>query len=370
MTRVVILTTVHPPFDNRIFEKEAKTLLRAGYEVHLVATHPADETVDGIHIHALPKPRGRVGRVLSNTRRAAKMAVELKADIVHIHDFELVPAALRLRRRGMQVVYDVHEDNVTGILQKRYLGPIRRKAFAGIAESLERRAARSCKVVIAERYYAERFPEATPVLNYPDRAAFPGLDERRTFPTGTKQLLYAGSVTLDRGAIEHARLPILDPDVFVTTVGHCPGSLASMMRQEAGPAASRLSIEGVDQFVLPGRIVERLAEPQWLAGLALFPASPHYVNKELTKFFEYMAAGLPVLCSDFPVWRRLIEEADAGICVDSKDPQAVRAAIDVLSSDRASWERMSANGKAAVRDRYNWESEAERLLSLYASLSR
>ena len=54
MPRIVHLTTVHNPFDNRIFHRECKTLAAAGYEVALLAVHTDDESREGIAIRALP----------------------------------------------------------------------------------------------------------------------------------------------------------------------------------------------------------------------------------------------------------------------------------------------------------------------------
>lgn len=60
--KVCILTSVHSAFDTRIFHKEAKTLVKAGYDVTLIAQHDKDEVIDGVKIIALPKPRNRLVR--------------------------------------------------------------------------------------------------------------------------------------------------------------------------------------------------------------------------------------------------------------------------------------------------------------------
>ena len=73
--KVCIITTVHPPFDTRIFHKEAKTLVQAGYEVVLIAQHERNEVVDGVKIIALPKPRNRFARILGLTWQAFCLAL-------------------------------------------------------------------------------------------------------------------------------------------------------------------------------------------------------------------------------------------------------------------------------------------------------
>ena len=104
------LTSVHPAFDNRVFFKECRSLVQAGYNLALVAPHKHDEIVEGIRIHAIPKPRNRLKRMVGASAHVFRKAVELKADLYHFHDPELLPVGLILKARGKRVIYDIHED--------------------------------------------------------------------------------------------------------------------------------------------------------------------------------------------------------------------------------------------------------------------
>ncbi|TEU17385.1 MAG: hypothetical protein E3J21_08470 [Anaerolineales bacterium] len=108
--KVCVMTSVHPPFDPRIFHKEAQTLVQAGYEVVLIAPHDKEsENVDGVHIIGLPRYKRRFYRPL-NWWRILRVALRQKADVYHFHDPELLPIGLWLQWwTGKPVVYDVHE---------------------------------------------------------------------------------------------------------------------------------------------------------------------------------------------------------------------------------------------------------------------
>jgi glycosyltransferase involved in cell wall biosynthesis len=103
----------------------------------------------------------------------------------------------------------------------------------------------------------------------------------------------------------------------------------------------------------------------WTAALAVFPRSEHYYEKELTKFFEYMAAGLPILSSDFPTWRALIEPDECGLVVDPADSDAIVAAVMRLHQDRQLAVDMGARGRKVSQERYSWQVQAGNLLALY-----
>jgi glycosyltransferase involved in cell wall biosynthesis len=81
-----------------------------------------------------------------------------------------------------------------------------------------------------------------------------------------------------------------------------------------------------------------------------------------------MSAGVPVIASDFPLWREILLPRDCGICVDPEDPAAIAQAIDDLVSNPERAAEMGRNGQAAVRDEYNWANEEGKLLRLYEDM--
>jgi len=93
-----------------------------------------------------------------------------------------------------------------------------------------------------------------------------------------------------------------------------------------------------------------------------------YVNAQPTKMFEYMSAGLPVIASNFPVYRKIVESADCGLLVDPLNPAAIADAMLWIMRNPSRAAEMGRNGQRAVADKYNWEHEAESLIATYEEL--
>jgi len=369
MPSVVHITTVHSPFDNRIFHRECKTLLEAGYDVSLVAAHERDETVDGIHICSFRRPDGRLARMTLGVWRALRVAMRQGSRIYHFHDPEFIPAALVLWILGKRVIYDIQEDNSTALLEREYLPRALRSMIARTLSACERLATSPFRQVLAERYYTERFPRGHTVLNY---ARLPDIDEAKLQErpsAGDVRLLYTGNVKDYRGGFHHVRIlhQVANAEVFL--VGRCDPSLAKELYRAADTEKGRLHLEGIGHYVAHERIIEHYLRERWTAALAIFPPGRHTLRKELTKIFEYMIYGLPVICSDFPNLRRIVADNECGLCVDPEDDRAIAEAVRYLSEHPEEAQRLGSNGRRAAQAHFHWDLQAENLLALYADLT-
>ena len=364
--KIVHITTVHNAFDNRIFIKECTSIAEMKNSVVLVVPHNRDEKVQNVQIRALSKPKGRFARIVLTTAEAHKKALAEDADIYHFHDPELIPYALLLKIRRKKVVYDVHEDYFSALKQKKYLPKPFRSLIANLFAISESFLTKNFSKVLAEKYYKERFPDGIEILNYPKRELLKL--PKNNLQTSSLKLIYTGNVTRDRGAIQHAKIVNYMADVQVHLVGYCCKELADQLFSIAGENRNRLHIHGINRFVPFEEIISYYAMGDWIAGLALFPPSSHYLNKELTKFFEYMSAGIPIICSDFPVWKELMEKTGAGMSVNADNEQEIKAAIDHLHQNREQAKKMGENGRRCVDEFYNWENEAKKLEALYLKL--
>lgn len=363
MPRVCHISPVHALVDNRIFHKQCRSLCDAGYEVYWVVQHERDSVIDGIHVVSLQSSTSRIRRWLLSGWEAFRKALSTKSDVYHFHDPEFIPMALLLRGLGHRVVYDIHEDYVSSISQKSYIpGPLR-YVVSRLAGLTERLLSSSFQRVIAERYYEDRFPTAIKVLNYP-RLTQDGPRCKRS----DQKLLYTGKVHLYRGALEHAKIPGLVAGTTVDYIGRCAPDLHAQIVAANREHADQLQFTGIAEFVPFSEIAKQYQQGAWLAGLAIFPPNEHLDKKELTKFFEYMQYGLPIIASNFPTWRRLVEDNGCGICVDPTSDSEIASAVTRLRDDPALWQSMSDNGFRVVREKFAWDSQEVSLLQMYEAI--
>lgn len=365
--RVAHLTSNHQPFDTRIFLKQCRTLATAGYKVYLVVPHSESLTRDGVQIEAVPVPNSRRERMLRTTRLVLKQARLLDADVYHIHDSELIPAGWILKLSGKQVIFDAHENRPKQILSKDWIPTILRPLVAGVTRIIERLSGSVFDLIIAATpSIATTFPRNRTVLvqNYPIQdelvsAATIAFAERR------EDICFVGGITDIRGAREMVQA--------IGLLSSKPNSrlkLAGLI-SPPGYEAQLKQLEGWSRVDWLGQLQREevrnlLAECR--AGLILYQPEPNHTDAQPNKLFEYMSAGLPVIASDFPLWRNIIEAADCGVVVDPTDPEAISDAMEQLLSDPLRSQAMAENGKKAVQNIYNWGAEAVTLLAAYRTL--
>lgn len=363
--RVVHLTTVHHPRDPRIFHKQLATLRDAGYDVHFVVPHERSETVEDLSMVALPQVEGRYQRVTLQGP-AYRAARKLHADLYHIHDPELIPLAYLLQRAtGARIIYDMHENyRWHGPVEGRLLRTLERWCFTWVDH-----------VVLAEASYravvAARNVSATVIANYvkPFEADEPA---RSKTQDGIMRLLYTGVVAESRGLFHMIdlvdRLAQEDGTATLDLVGVC--NLAAQ-RRRAERRIRALGLEphvnrvGWDRYV-PAAAMEPYYRRAHV-GLALFEPHRNHMQSLLTKFYEYLHYGLPILCSDFSLWRRFIERHGCGAVVPTGD---LDAAVDVLrrwQSDPDAYRALSEAAREASTQ-YRWASEGKRLVRCYDAL--
>jgi glycosyltransferase involved in cell wall biosynthesis len=362
--RVVQMTSAHPPFDARIYHKECMSLAMAGYDVTLIVPYAGSETaMDGIKLRKIAPPRGRSERMTRTVASIYRAALKEDAEVYHFHDPELMPVGMLLKLHGKKVIYDVHEDYASN-MRKQWIPAALRGLASFAVRACEAAAGRACdRIVAATPKIADNFnaKRASVVQNFPWTSEFTAREDR-PYLQREQIVAYIGYLADSRGLREMAEAIRIVND-------EAPARLIMAGRMVSGAQSD--PFEGGDHVELLGevdrsRIADLLSRSR--IGLVVYRPTPNYYSGQPTKLLEYMAAGLPVVASDFPFYRQVIESSSCGLLVDPLQPKEIAKALLWLLQNETQAEEMGRRGRKAVLERYNWEIEAKRLISVYDSL--
>lgn len=367
MFNIAHLTSVHSRYDTRIFLKECCSLENSVNQVSLiVADGKQDEIKNNVSIFDVGISPGRFGRIIKTTQRVFVKAQELNADIYHLHDPELIPIGLKLKKLGKKVIFDSHEDVSKQMMGKPYLNKPTLWVIAKTFATYERWACKQFDAIVtATPFIRDKFlaiNSATVDINN-----FPMLGELSSASTvwnkKKSDVCYVGGIASIRGIKE-----------IVSALEH----VNSGTRLQLAGNFSEKSVEDkikespgwqqVDELGFLDRKGVREVLSSSIAGLVTLHPIVNYVDALPVKMFEYMSAGIPVIASNFPLWREIIEGNDCGLCVDPLNPKEIAAAIDFLVCNPERAQQMGKNGQHAVTERYNWGIEEKKFLELYSKL--
>lgn len=361
------MTSVHPRHDVRVFWKECRTLALSGYDVFLVvADGKGDEATEGVKIVDVGRHQGgRLSRMTKTTKKVFERAVALDADLYHLHDPELLPVAVKLKKAGKKVIFDSHEDFPADIMSKPYLSPIARVAVSKLFYVYEKIACKKLDYIISatpairEKFLRIKCPSLD-INNYPMldelEALLPWSEDRSS-------VCYIGAMTAVRGVPE-----------LVDAMGHTQSGVRLALAGNFTDKGTKERCEqsagwlNVDDHGFVGRDEVRNIMSRSIAGVVTFLPAPNHVDAQPNKMFEYMSAGIPVIGSHFPLWRSIIEGNQCGVCVDPANPREIANSIDYLSTHQAEAKMMGERGRAAVLEKYNWSSEGKKLVTLYETV--
>jgi len=379
MPRVLHVTTVHTPFDTRIFQKEVRSLAAAGYDVRLATNVRVPECVDGISLIPLQRAGssgdGRLVRIPKNVRALREMLRDY--DLIHIHDPELLINAAICLILGRRVIYDVHEFYHERMLDAHWipawLRPLVKAAYTGIERVLlprlsgvvlvsddmlphYRRYVRPQRLAVVKNY-----PNITPEQHQRACKAASPLAEPYIIHTGGVSRLRAFDIMV--AAAEQLRLlgsraPIVNIGAIDLSAFSTPEQTALLARAQRADVRmlGRVDFEESLSWIAHARI-----------GYMPLVFSANNARGMPQKMFEYFRFGLPTVACDFGIVRDIINAHHAGVLVPHDVPALHAAALQKLLCDDAWHSTLAASARNAGAH-YSFSAEFKNLVSLYQAV--
>lgn len=363
---------LRPPIISKTKEK-----LR-GQIIHV--SEKSDNSLKAGFIRSLRKNRLRrfiadLQRDIPWERRLRNTAWQVDADVYHANDLDTLEICGSVaEKRNAKLVYDSHE---LWLESSRYLiatHPINRLRL----KRIEQRYVPMADAVIA----------VTPMRGQRMRQMYPSMKSLEIVENAPEILNNLPLTGKLRSMIN------ADPDTIIALY---QGVICPERGLEELLSAAKLTTSKSVKFVIIGMdswngTLQTMAENMGLGNKVIFlPPVPSEELPEITvdadigfilfrntclnhyyslpnKLYEYMMAGVPIISSNFPELKKVLDEVKSGITVDPESPEAISYAVEQLAGNSSLRHDMKKNGRAAAIDRYNWGPQRELLRNLYRKL--
>ncbi len=381
--KVVHVGIVHRKDDTRILKKECASLARRGYNVTYVTSDcygdSGEEKEDGVTIKFYSFNKKAFGwqwnmlEVWKNQRRLRDEILSTiwkeNPSIVHLHEYALLPLMKYIKKKGIKIIYDVHED--TPREQKACCSQSLNKwigtaieYWTEIKEGWWSRQADG--IIAATPHIKKRFEKVTKVLscvrNYPLLSDIQyqndNMEQRESI------VCYSGGMGEDRGISKLCEFSkkINGMCLLAGNIGKdYENYLKNKFPEEMN---SKVKLMG---YLNRGEVNDLYG--QSVVGVCTLLYNPNYYYALPIKMFEYMAAGLPVVHSNFPLWNSIVQKSKCGIAVNPENGEEIVHAINRLLKDRKLAKKMGDNGRNEVVKKYNWSLEEKELYKIYDILA-
>ena len=357
------LTTAHPADDPRIYRRECLSLAEFNLgKVTLVAHGNLNhENIEFISLGKIPE--NRINRFVSAQFKSLKLLFKLNPSIWHIHDLELVPFGILLTLFRKQVIWDAHEDyyhqfkpeisyrTYIPIFLRNFLKNfvyliltvLDKRAVAVVAatEEIAKKYGNKNTIIVGNETSVEQFEKCVP--NFEARVAiFTGnMSDQQCF----RKIIIAMSEISDINLFVAGRRNEIEIEFATKLLGE------------------RFKHLG---WLGPEELVEVFSKSSF--GFVTYEDSPLFTSNRSNKFYEFSAAGLPILATPTGANLELLESSRGGLTSDDFSETSLRTAIVKILSNENNWKVMSQNSKVWAHENGNWESSKKRLLNLYSKL--
>ncbi len=367
--KICHITSVHQPEDIRIFQKQCLSLNNSGHKVTLVATGAKSRFINGVYFKAFRKRGSALRRLIFTLPSILFYLIKNKFDIYHAHDPELVPVLLVLHFLGRKVVYDMHE-NFPKEIKRKELPVIVKRAVLVIWPLVEKISFSRINVIFAELSYKKDYPY---VANSVDILNMPLLNILEKNKKNKKNTVfsigYVGVVSESRFCLETLEVLHSLKKKGVTIRFDCIGPISN---QKTHVQIDKYC-EILDEIYFYGQLP---AKESWRiisrchVGLAVLEDDPNYIESLPTKIFEYLAMNIPVITSNFPLYKSLTEDLGVGICVKPIKNGGLEEAILEMKNNTALYNDFIMNISKNVEGNFSWDTEFDKLENFYKAIVR
>lgn len=363
-----MLTTGHSSLDDRIFYKQALSLRKKYEDIFVIAPDDKNEYIyEGIKIIGIKKPQSLVER-FKIVDLLIEKAIEVKADVYHFHDFEIIYKVGKLKKHvpTCKIVYDVHEHYPDMVSMSHRLPKLAKPLLTYFVDKSEKYYSRKFDFIItADDAVKERFLKfnnnVEVIYNFSEFAIKDEPVEKQY------DVIYQGGITLARGVLQVVRAIKLAkeriPDIKMIFVGPFDDPKGENMVNEF---IEENNLKENIRFIgkVPHNEVESFIRKSKIGVVTLLPLPKYYKNIPI-KQFEYMSCGIPVIGSNLPPIEKFINSYNSGIIVNPEKPEEIAQAMVTLLEDDKLRERLGNNGVKAVTEAYNWSNMEKCLFKIY-----
>ncbi|MBH1942047.1 glycosyltransferase [Mobilitalea sibirica] len=365
MIKVCHVTSAHNRYDVRIFEKQCVSLAQNGFNISLLVNDDLqDEIKKGVKIISSKfRPRNRIDRFINSRNKLYKKAIELDADIYHLHDPDLLLLGSKLLKLNKKVIFDSHEDVPETIMEKHWIPSVYRRLIKFIYCKYEKVSLKQYTALVSVTpHIVERLTKINPktimITNYPI------VNENEVINKNTENYIcFTGGISE-----QWNHEIVLDAITHIDNIRYIiagSGSETYINKLKSHPAWNKVDYLGLLPFSEVKKIFTRS-----LAGIALNWSlqAGNIGTLGNTKLFEYMEAKLPVICTNYKLWREIINKNNCGIVVNPNNSNEVKEAINYIIKNTKESEDMGNNGRDAVLNEFNWKTQEKILIKMYLEI--
>ena len=363
MVTICHLTTAHPAGDPRIYQREILSISE-NISANLIYASNGNFVASNINFDSLGDiPKNRISRFLRSQVVPFKLLFKYKVDIWHLHDLELAPFAILLCKLNKTVIWDAHEDYFEQfkpeISHRDYIPKFIRRAIAIFIKLLLKSLDKNCTaIVVATEEIKRKYRNSQTVLvgNETKIEVF----ENCRPNIGFKTALFTGAMSKQQCFREIVMAVASTEDMSLIVAGR---EISTELKFATEALGNRFEYVG---YLDPAKLSELLNRVSF--GLVTYEDSPIYATNRSNKFYEFAAAGLPIVATPTGANIELIASSKGGVTAIDFSVQSIKKAMELVISDQHNWKEMSENNRKWVIDNGNWKHSESRLLNLYSKL--